>query len=203
MRYRKICEVREMHLDLPVCLRLQVRLDVPPVKYYTLSWRSRYRTSPGQNRRLYETNADGFWTVPVDLAVHILEQASDRGLLDTGYDDPGTRHGGTENYPVADSRALSSVGRRYSLDEITFDDEDWGLAPVFVIAETPDGKWRKIMIVNTERNVCTFRSMTTDGGYGMKGARRRIGRWFLDRSMQDASAAVMRQFLAVLRVDRQ
>ena len=198
MGYRKICEVRNMHLGLPVCLRLQVRLDDPPVEYCTLSWRSRYRTSPGQNRRLYETDADGFWTIPVDLAVYILRQASDKGFLDTRYDDSGTRHGGTEHYVVADSRTLSLVDCRRSLDEITFDDEDWGLAPVFVIAETPDGKWRKIMIVDTNNNVCTFRSMTTDEGYGMKDTRRRNGRWLLDRSMQDASAAVMRQFFAVL-----
>ena len=198
MGYRKICEVRNMHLGLPVCLRLQVRLDVPPVEYYTLSWRSRYRTSPGQNRRLYETTADGFWTIPTGLAAHILRQASDNGFLDTMYDDPGTRHGGAEDYVVADSRTLTLVDRHRSMDEITFDDEDWGSAPVFVIAETPDGKWRKIMIVDTNSNVCTFRSMTTDEGYGMKDSRRRNGRWLLDRSMQDASAAVMRQFLAVL-----
>ena len=36
MGYRKICEVRDTHLGLPVCLRLQVRLDVPPVEYYTI-----------------------------------------------------------------------------------------------------------------------------------------------------------------------
>ena len=198
MGYRKICEVRNMHFGLPVCLRLQVRLDVPPVEYYTLSWRSRYRTSPGQNRRLYETTADGFWTIPTGLAAQLLRQASDNGFLDTMYDDPGTRHGGVEDYVVADSRTLTLVDRHRSLDEITFDDEDWGSAPVFVIAETPDGKWRKIMVVDTNSNVCTFRSMTTDEGYGMKDSRRRNGRWLLDRSMQDASAAVMRQFLAVL-----
>ena len=198
MGYRKICEVRNMHLGLPVCLRLQVRLDDPPVEYHTLSWRSRYRTSPGQNRRLYETTADGFWTIPTDLAMYILGQASDKGFLDTMYDDSGTRHGGPEIYVVADSRTLALVDRHRSLGEITFDDEDWGSAPVFVIAETPDGKWRKIMIVDTNSNVCTFRSMTTNEGYGMRDTRRRNGRWLLDRSMQDASAAVMRQFLAVL-----
>lgn len=127
-----------------------------------------------------------------------MGQASDEGLLDTSYDDPGTRHGGPEHYVVADSRTLSSVDRIRSLDEITFEDEEWGSVPVFVIAETPDGRWRKIMIVDTVNNVCTFRSMTTDDAYEMKDTRRRQGLWFLDRSMQDASAAVMRQFLAVL-----
>lgn len=198
MGYRKIGEIRSMNSALPVCLRLQVRLDVPPVEYYTLSWRSRYRTSPGQNRRLYETAADGFWTIPADLAVHILRQASDKGFLDTMYDDPGTRHGGAETFVVSDSRGLTLVDCHRLLDEITFDDEDWGPAPVFVIAETPDGKWRKIMIVDANSNLCTFRSMTTDQGYGMKDTRRCNGRWLLDRSMQDASAAVMRQFFAVL-----
>ena len=106
--------------------------------------------------------------------------------------------GGAEDYVVADSRTLTLADRHRSLDEITFDDEHWGSDPLFVIAETPDGKWRKIMIVDTNSNVYTFRSMTADEGYGMKDTRRRNGRWLLDRSMQDASAAVMRQFLAVL-----
>ncbi len=198
MKYHKICEVCDTHLGLPVCLRLQRRLDDPPDEYSTLSWRSRYRTSPKQKRRYYETSADGFWTIPADLAVHILGQASGKGFLDTKYNDPGTRHEGAERYVAADSRTLSSVDYRRSLDEITFDDEDWGLVPVFVIAETPDDKWRKIMIVDTNNNVCTFRSMTTDENYRNKYMKWRNGRWFLDRSMQDASAAVMRQFFAVL-----
>ena len=106
--------------------------------------------------------------------------------------------GGGEQFVIADSRTLSLAAYRRSLDAITFDDEDWGLAPVFVIAETPDGEWRKIMIVDTSNNIYTFRSMTTDEGYGMIDTRRRNGNWYLDRSMQDASAAVMRQFFAVL-----
>ena len=146
MGYRLIREVRDAHLGLPVCLRLQVREDDGPVEYYTLSWRSRYRTSPRQNRRLYVTTSDGFWTIPADLASLILRQASDRGFLDAEYDDPGIRHDGPMDFVVADSRTLTQEDFFRILDEITFDDEDWGSAPTFVIAETPDGRWRKIMI---------------------------------------------------------
>lgn len=198
MGYRLVNEVRDTHLDLPICLRLQIREDDGDVEYYTLSWRSRYRTSPSQNRRLYVTDSDGFWTIPADLATLILRQASDRGFLDAEHDDPGIRHDGPMNFVVADSRTLTQEDFRRTLAEIIFDDEDWGSTPTFVIAETPDGRWRKIMIVDTDSNVCTFRSMTTDQRYGMKDTRRRNGRWYLDRSMQDASAAAMRQFLAVL-----
>jgi hypothetical protein len=55
------------------------------------------------------------------------------------------------------------------------------------------------MIIDSQRQTCTFRSATTDPDY-------RLGRngilpepWRLDRSMQEASTAMMRQFLEVLR----
>ena len=203
MRYRRIAKVCETYLDLPVCLALNVRLDVQTEEFCALSWRSRYSTSPNQNRRFYWTHTDGFWTIPTWLAESILGRASDQGLLDPEYDDQERRHGGVENGHVYNSPRMSIEDRCRLFDSITFaDDHDlnWGPDPTFVVHETADGSWRKIMIVDTLGKVCTFRSTTTDVAYSLRDKQRRNGRWFLDRSMQDASAALMRQFLAVLRL---
>lgn len=202
MRYRKITEVCETHLDAPVCLVLNVRLDVSPEEFYTLSWRSRYVTSRNRNRRYYWTRADGFWRIPVWLAKTILAHAEDQGLLDHKYDDQQRRHGGLENSVVYDSRDMSVSDRHRLFESITFADDynlNWGEDPIFVVSETADGCWRKIMIVDTLGKVCTFRSTTTDATYTLRDNQRHTGRWFLDRSMQDASAASMRRFLTALR----
>ncbi len=207
MRHCKIDEVCETYapegaaLDVPVCLRLNVRKDLEP-QFYALSWRSRYLTSPGQNRRYYWTKADGFWRIPTWLAKNLLERALDRGLLATEYDDQELRHGGVENGVICVSHRMSLPERRRLFDSITFEDDqalNWGPDPIFVVAEMADSSWRKIMIVDTARKICTFRSTTTCETYVQRDRQRRNGRWFLDRSMQDASSALMRHFLDALR----
>ncbi len=202
MKYREMGRVCETYLGTPVCLVLNVRLDVRPVEFCALSWRSRYVSSPNRNRRYYWTRADGFWTIPTWLAEAILGRALDEGLLAPEYDDQERRHGGVENGCLFDSRDISVADRRHLFDEVTFPgdlDLNWGADPTFVVSEMADHSWRKIMIVDTLGKTCTFRSTTTDPAYPLKDNGRRNGRWFLDRSMQDASAALMRQFLTVLR----
>ena len=202
MKYREIGRVCETYLGTPVCLVLNVRLNVPREEFCALSWRSRYITSPGRNRRYYWTRADGFWSIPTWLAETILGRALGEGLLASEYDDQERRHGGVENGVFFDSRDMSVADRRRLFHEITFSsdhDLNWGPDPIFIVSEMADCSWRKIMIVDTLGKTCTFRSTTTDPTYPLKDSGRRNGRWFLDRSMQDASAALMRQFLTGLR----
>lgn len=130
----------------------------------------------------------------------MLEDAEERGMLDEGYDDPQIRHGGTEN-TLIESRSLSQLERNEEFVLITTDDErgNWGQSPLFIIVEVPDETWRKILLIDTARELCTFRSTTTDTTYRMKRYEGMSHPWLMDRSMQDASAAMMRQFLQVLR----
>ena len=78
-------------------------------------------------------------------------------------------------------------------------DPDWGLEPLFVIIQVPDRRWRKIMIVDTRREICTFRSTTTDTSYRQGVVDGMILPWRLDNTMQDASRTMMREFQRVLR----
>ena len=192
---------------LPIYLKLRARNDVsteppdgPPVPYYTLSWRTVWPSGNNVNRRLYRTNTLGYWTLPVSVALKRLEESERRGMLGEEYDDPQTRHGGSDNTPY-DSRVLTNGRRSDEFMLITTDDEraNWGRSPVFYILEVPDRTWRKILIVDSSQECCTFRSTTTDARYGMKESRGMPSPWLMDRSMQDASAAMMRQFLQVLR----
>ena len=120
-------------------------------------------------------------------------------MLDEQYDDPQMRHGGVAN-EIIDSRTLGVNERRNEFDNIVGEDgePDWGTDPLFIIVQMPDRTWRKIMIVDTKREFCTFRSTTTDRAYSLKIALPQSG-WYMDNAMQDASAAILRKFLSVLR----
>ena len=186
--------------NLPIHLRLHRRSDVPPEPWTCISWRTRYSTAPNQNRRFYYTNANGYWATPTSLALDMLEEAEEKEMLDERYDDPQTRHGGTDN-EIIDSRELNLQDRRNALDSITTENEtgDWSLDSVFTIIEVPDGSWRKVMIVDIERGLCTFRSTTTDTLYKPIIRDGMTYPWLMDNAMQDASTAMMREFLRVLR----
>ena len=120
-------------------------------------------------------------------------------MLDEEYDDLQERHCGTDNC-IIDSRDLGRAERDRKFASIinTKRDSDWRSDPLFVIIQVPDGQWRKIMIVDTDREVCTFRSTTTDDKYRLGIADGMIPPWRLDNAMQDASAAMMREFRRVL-----
>ncbi len=194
-----IDRVENRHNDLPVYLKLRERTDLSPA-FLCVSWRTRYSTAPTQNRRFYYTEADGYWTIPVSIALDMLEEAEDRGMLDEENDDAQTRHGAADN-DIIDSRRYLVAGRRrlfYSIADDTI--EDWGREPIFFVSEVPDGTWRKIMIVDSSRESCTFRSTTTDLDYNQLTRRPELTPpWIMDNAMQDASAAMMKQFLQVLR----
>ena len=195
--YRRIDGVTAQHNGLPVKLLLQERNNDPPSLYYCLSWRTSLPS--GRNRRFYRSRETGFWTVPVQIALRIMQQARDREMLATRYDDQQIRHGGPDN-TVVDSRTLGVRERLDALQAITCDqgEPDWGGEPIFVIVEVPDGIWRKIMIVDSTRKFCTFRSATTNVGY-KPSINCLPSPWRMDNAMQDAGAATVREFLRVLR----
>ena len=197
--HREIDRVTTTYNSIPVNLLLQTRTNADSSEtFYNLSWRTRY-PSGRSNRRFYYTHSDGYWRIPVAAATDLLELAERKGFLNERYNDPQVRHGGTHDNLI-DSRFLDDRQRRSHFAEIADGSEDWGREPIFFIAEVPDGTWRKIMIVDSIEEVCTFRSTTTDPNYGQKSNRARLSRgWILDNAMQDASAAMMHEFFRVLR----
>ena len=200
-RHRELDRITTFHNGIHVNILLnEISIPEEPKTYYSLSWRTRYRRG-GANRRFYYTNRDGYWRIPVLTALELLETAERRGFLHPRYDDPQIRHQGTNN-KIIDPRHYDGNAREYGrvFAEIADGGEDWGKHPTFVIVEVPDRTWRKIMIVDSAKEVCTFRSTTQDSEYNLLTRRPHLAPpWIMDNSMQDASVAMMRQFLQVLR----
>lgn len=201
-KYEEIARVMVHDSGIPVELKLQIRRDQPPIQYYCLSWRTRYESARGKSRRFYSSSNDGFWTIPVSVALCLLREAADRGILSSLYDDLRLRDGSRWN-TVIDSRALTSVRLQAVQSEIICSEgePEWGDSPLFLVShdEGADWAWRDIMIVDSYREFCTFRCTTTMSEYKMGiFAERLAGPWRLDNALQDASAASMREFLRVL-----
>ena len=203
MGYRGIDRITGWHDALPVHLKLQERLGIPPEPYYCLSWRTFY---PGghKNRRFYRLKGSGFWTTPTPLALELMREADHRGWLDGDYRDLQKRCGGPDN-DILDSRVLGPRERLDVFESITCEDgePEWGDDPLFVVIQVPDKRlrWRKVMIVDSERKLCTFRSTTTDPSYKAVIAEPVLSPWRMDRAMQDAGVAMIRTFLSVLEFE--
>ena len=202
--YTEIRRVTLRHESLPVHLILQTRHCVPPVDFFCLSWRTVLPTGSGNRRFYYDRqHGTGIWTMPVSIALGLLNCADAAGMLDDEYDDLQERHNGTNNR-IIDSRNLDpqSLEREFASIININRDPNWGLDPLFVIIQVPDRRWdrrwRKIMIVDTQRETCTFRSTTTDTSYRQGIVDGMIPPWRLDNAMQDASCAMMREFQRVL-----
>ena len=198
--YTEIRRVSRIHEGLPVRLVLQTRHYVPPVDFFCLSWRTVLPTGKGNRRFYYDRrHGTGIWTIQTSLAIGLLNDAEAAGMLDEQYDDLQVRHSGNSNC-IIDSRDLGRLQReRMYASIINLNrDPDWGVDPVFVIIQVPDGTWRKIMIVDTLREMCTFRSTTTDNSYRQGVADGMIPPWRLDNTMQDASCSMMKEFQRVL-----
>ena len=197
--YTEIRRVSLCHEGLPVHLKLQIRHCVPPVDFFCLSWRTVLPTGR-DNRRFYydRQHGTGIWTIPVSIALGLLNRADAAGMLDERYDDVQERHGGTENF-IIDSRNLGRREREFASIINVNRDPDWGLEPLFVIIQVPDRRWRKIMIVDTREGICTFRSTTRDTSYRQGVVDGMIPPWRLDNTMQDASRTMMREFQCALR----
>lgn len=180
-----------------VRLKLQRRLDVPPSPFFTVSWRTVY---PGaqRNRRFYWVDR-ACWTLQASTALGLLDRAAAKGMLDARYDDPYVRFGG--GVPtIVDSRSLAPAAHATLWREITREgfEPRWGEGASFVVATEPGGLWRKIMIVDEARRIATFRSCTTDAKYTQRIGLPTATTWYIDNSMQDAGAAIMRSLRTVL-----
>ena len=198
MGYRLIDRITVRHEGLPIHLKLQERLEVPPEPFYCLTWRTVYPRGRS-NRRFYRLRRTGFWTMPVRLALDLMMCAEGRGWFDGRYEDLQVRHRGIAN-TIFDSRELGGREQRTILESITstHGEPDWGADPLFVVLQVPDVTWRKIMIVDSARKFCTFRSTTTDVSYMPVIADPHLNPWRMDNAMQDASPAMTRTFLTVL-----
>lgn len=198
--YTEIRRVTLIHEGLPIHIILQTRHHVRPVDFFCLSWRT-VLPNGSRNRRFYYDRryGTGIWTMPVSVGLRLIDQADAAGMLDEEYDDLQERHDGTNN-TIIDSRNLGRQEHEREFASIinVNRDPDWGPDPLFLIIEVPDGSWRKIMIVDTDREICTFRSTTTCTSYGQGVDDGMIPPWRLDNAMQDASCAMMREFRRVL-----
>jgi hypothetical protein len=198
MRYERLMEVHGTQDGIPVTLALQRRLDVPPIAFHTVSWRTQYPNS-GRNRRFYWVENGGCWTLSVKLARQLLEDADSKGMLSERFDDKYERFG-SGSLSFIDSNGASSAQQSELWQEITFAgrEPDWGSPPRFVIGTEYGGIWRKVMLVNPAQGSVTFRSCTTDHAYPLIVRLPANSKWYMDNAMQDASTAIMRRFLAFL-----
>ena len=118
-----------------------------------------------------------------------------RGGLDEKYFDLRRR----PNFESVVSSKISLEEREAALSKITGPDEDWGASPFFAIASDPNGQWKKVLIVNTDNGVATFRSITENAEYMPKKVLRPAEGWWLDNSMMDANVQQMRVFYSNLQ----
>jgi hypothetical protein len=200
MEYKLVAQVSDDASMRPVALRLQQRISGSASAYYVGCWRTRYPNTAA-NRRFYWLADIGCWIIPVWQAARLLDEAAARGLLDERYDDPYMRFGGGTPHFVM-SEGCDPVSRTSTLREITHSkgEPEWGASPLFVIGEEPGGSWRKVMLVDTAREVVTFRSLTTDRTYKPSIDLGVHAYWRLDNAMLDCSTQILRIFRNVLRM---
>jgi hypothetical protein len=179
---------------ITVRLALQQRTDeTSGQSWWVMSWRSNL-SETGRNRRFY-FSAGSYWTIPARDALELLQEMASRGALDERYFD--ARVDGDLAVESSDDLGVEERSQRYAA--ITAPDEDWGEDPYFVIVEDPHPCWQKVMIVNRDTGMATFRSITTSADYKPKKELRAHAGWWLDNSMMDANAQQTRHFFAQLK----
>lgn len=187
--YARALEVLEIVDGIPVKLALQERTSAMRADpWWTLSWRTRY-SPDGSNRRFYLTK-EGCWTIPAEIALHMIRQMEALGGLDEQYFD----HGGGPKLETLVSTELTPDQRAEEFAKLTSPDEDWGENPFFVIASDPHESWKKAMIIKRESDAATFRSTTEDPDYMPRKVLRPDQGWWLDNSMMDANVQQMTEF---------
>ena len=191
---RAMKAVREIG-GIEVALALQERTSAAAgTSWWVLSWRTKYSPN-GTNRRFYSTR-DGVWSIPAAEALEMMEELESMGALGKEYFD--RRAAEFVCNPLV-STEMTSAQRKRELASITGPEENWGSAPFFVINPDPNDNWKKVMIVNTDTGVATFRSITKDPGYMPKKELRPGADWWLDNSMMDANVQQMKAFYSSLR----
>ena len=178
---------------IAVKLMLQKRASATAGAYWVLSWRTKYSPN-GTNRRFYSTK-NGIWTIPATEALEMIEELESRGAMGQEYLD---RRAG----PVCDTRVstrMTPEKKEHELASFTGPEENWGSDPFFVVNSDPNDDWKKILIVNTDTGIATFRSITKDPDYMPKKVLRPGADWWLDNSMMDANVQQMKAFYSNLR----
>ena len=146
------------HCGLEVSLVRQKRLDNPPDSPYDcLWWWTFYPGYPKSFRRFYKYKGK-FWNLPVEVALGMMRDANGRDMFLPG-DHPSPPS------QIIDSRELPVSERRRLLSSMICDEGEpaWGDNPTFSVSQTSDkrGIWREIMVVDSQAEICTFRSTTT------------------------------------------
>ena len=192
--YDRQLEVSRVVDGIPVKLALQERTSAGVEKpWWTLSWRTKYSAN-GSNRRFYLTK-DGCWTIPATVALEMIDEMESLGGLDEGYFD----HRRRPSFETLISSEMTAAEKADALDGITGPDEDWGADPFFVINFDPNDQWKKVLIINTDNDIATFRSITENPDYMPKKVLRPDTDWWLDNSMMDANVQQMRAFHTQLK----
>lgn len=181
---------------IPVKLALQKRRsrnETVDTAWWVLSWRTRYSPN-GTNRRFYFAKND-FWTIPAVKALEIMEEMESKGATSQEYLD--RRAGFVCDTLVSTKMACKE--KEHELASITGPEEDWGSDTFFVVNSDPNDNWKKILIVNTDTGIATFRSITKDPDYMPKKMLRPGADCWLDNSMMDANVQQMKAFCSNLR----
>lgn len=192
--YKRVLVVNESIDCIRVNLVLQERYSASQAAtWHTLSWRTKY-PSGKSNRRFYWLNEGGPWKIPAETALDMIRRMEAEGGLDQKYFDQRR----TTPFTTLVSSEMHPSDRKDVLDRVTSLDEYWGADPFFVIAFDPNDNWRKVLLVNSDTKMATFRSTTEDPYYTPRRTLREGEGWWLDNSMMDANVQQMRQFLTHL-----
>ena len=179
---------------IAVELVLQKRTsETAGISWWVLSWRTKYSPN-GTNRRFYFAKND-FWTIPVAKALEIMEELESTGAMGQEYLD---RRAGFVCDTLVSTR-MTPEEKEHELASFTGPEEDWGSRPFFVVNSDPNDNWKKVLIVNTDTGIATFRSITKDPDYMPKKVLRPGADWWLDNSMMDANVQQMKAFYSNLR----
>ncbi len=180
---------------VPVHLALQQRTSTrDAATYWVLSWRAKL-SKTGPNRRFYLSGGN-YWSLPVEVVMEIVDEITKLGCLAEQYFDQRVRNFTPR---VKSSTELTETEKSEWIARILAPGEDWGSTPFFVAVSDPNEHWWKVMIINPETRLATFRSITNDADYMPKKILRPLSEWFLDNSMMDANVQQMLIFREQLK----
>jgi len=195
---KKLEAVRVLKNGLPIKLILQRRSSVREKNpYWTLSWRTKY-TPSGTNRRFYYSSGN-YWNCPAITALELFDDLEKQGGLSENYFD--VRPGSSKVKILTDNKTRIEAPHLYQKQcrEIFAPNENWGEFPELVILTDPNADWKKVMVLDKENLVCTFRSLTKNTSYMPKKDLAKGSKWWLDNAMMDANVQQMRIFHRKLR----
>lgn len=194
-------------------LGLHKRFNLPkndPKPFWCVSWRTRLKNNK-TNRYCYKT-FDEFWEIPVVDACEMLDGMFKKGGLDSKYDDRWNdgvvkkrmeclkRAGGTQH-----CSDFSEILAKLPEDQAIWNSKNL----TAIIFKEPKNNWNpgwecwKVMLVDLQRQMITFRTIANNADYGMKKKCLKDPCWFMDKAMMDTDPSVMRYFRKALSKVRQ